>query len=347
MSPRVIFFEDTPQRFEELSRLLKGRLTRLNARALLFDKESDIGKFVLEPEPGTLVVLDWDLTKYPHPVLRELVRGLCNENGIPVLIYHYTHDSSRDRAYAARWKDQEISIDLRHLTNRKVADAVIAYLRGFLLLRKDLLTAPRSRSVVDAVLRTLSVPDESQVQLSQYLWGSPIYLQLAGLATRPDRVRHAATSVGYWLRNELMEYPGVLLNPIAAASFLDIRTEDLRRPAVESLFKPAVYRGPFNETGPYWWSSSLEQIVGKAGGGVESGQGNGLAMAKARGLSVRQARCIEGHLGAGYYCIFTHQPVCLPHSVRPDGWLPLGANRSRIHRRVYERLLPWVPRRME
>jgi len=50
----------------------------------------------------------------------------------------------------------------------------------------------------------------------------------------------------------------------------------------------------------------------------------------------------EEHGGARYYCIIKEKPVCEEHSKNPEGWIPMGATRSRISRDELARLEPWT-----
>jgi hypothetical protein len=156
------------------------------------------------------------------------------------------------------------------------------------------------------------------------------------------RDRLPVTTVGYWIHNQLLQFPGVLVGGTAAASYLDIDTAAFLDPETRKVFESAKYAGPFSDVADYWWLAGLDAacaaLMEPADETLLTGR---QAVERVRKCSVPKARCIKGHEGAGYYCLITKQPVCAEHSVRPGTWLPIGADRSRIETSKYDELSAW------
>jgi hypothetical protein len=346
---RVAIFEDDDIAYEALASALKVTADEVGAELSRYPGERpwDQGKgsgqlpklveeHLLRPRAASLVVLDWDLSRYEHPVTSELVRGICDDVALPVCTYRTERGEVGRVKRLQRWQDREIAID-SSMPPERVAAMCGWCLRGFVAIDQAF---GSGRPLAGAVKSLLRPPTSAEVQLDQYAWGSPEALQVA---ERPDHQdRFAATTLGYWIYNRLLQFPGVLLNGIAAASYLDIDPKSLERTDVRDFFTPALYQGPFADTGPYWWTSGLDDVCAAYSlpedGTLVTGR---TALARA-GIEVPRVKCSRGHDGAGYYCIITRQPVCAEHSEQPTGWLPIGADRSRIESGRFQELGAWL-----
>ena len=142
--------------------------------------------------------------------------------------------------------------------------------------------------------------------------------------------------LGYWLYDSILRFPGILLNAVATASYLDIAESYLRNAAVQRLFKSALYDGPFEDISePRWWRKTLDQIVG------EARTGNQFVAQK---LNKRLPHCLDSQTGgrAGYYCMVKRVPVSKGNSVGNISWFPPGADLARVRKDMYEQLGPWL-----
>jgi hypothetical protein len=156
-----------------------------------------------------------------------------------------------------------------------------------------------------------------------------------------DKDYHARLwcSLGYWLWDSLLRYPGVLVNRVAAASYLNIHDDDFVVPEVQEPFISAKYNGPFaDEARPQWWRGMLDDIV------AESGSSDGREFASKRlGREVRRSECSEEPgIPAGYYCMLSEKPVSLKNSRGGLPWFPRGADLARVSKSKMEELEPWL-----
>ncbi len=355
---RIVFFEDDPQPYEELHEQLESQVAttpnaarfvppprRPNEPAQSYDMRlrSQIRRFLSSPRVASLAVLDYDLTMYDPLVDRDGVQTVCQQIGVPVCVYTFQPGAATRTEYLLRSRDREISIDVAEQSSR-VPQLLISYASGFdqLVANSNLSSTQRMDQFAKSVLKA---PAEAALALQRYRWGPKTPVAVVRASRKLDsarKTRIVASTLGYWVVNELLHFAGVLLNATAAASYLDIDDQQFNeRAEVRGLFDDAVYRGPFSETGPYWWTCELDRIIA-TGSPASSTHGTGYDLAQSKLGGISHCRCAEGHEGAGYFCIVSERPVCERHSVRPMALIPLGADRSRIRKREFARLPPWL-----
>jgi hypothetical protein len=161
-------------------------------------------------------------------------------------------------------------------------------------------------------------------------------LPFAGGQRKQEFQKRLPSVLGYWLYDSILRFPGLLLNAVATASYLDIAEAQFRNPSVQKLFKPALYRGPFEDhSEPHWWRKTVDEIVGKAKSGNEF---------LAQKLHKPVPHCLDSQTGkrAGYYCMVKRVPVSKDNSVGNISWFPPGADLARVRKDMYEQLGPWL-----
>lgn len=341
MKSQILVFEDRPESFADLEkgfkkegkqRLLKRYIPSVGDPV----KPEDLDRLFELRAPVRLVVLDQDLSLYKPYVSSAEVKESCLRKGVPLCVYATKNEEYMVKEYMA-WSEAQIALDSRDSMERLAKKCLIIF-RGFSVLRtafsKAVLRKKDARSVLQDVLKA---PAAASAQIQQYAWG-----ERKILARVNDTIhsRYLATMAGYWIFNVLLRFPGVMLNEIAAASYLGISPASFDKSSVRQLFNSAAYSGPYAGLGQFWWAAELDKLIAGVGGDRNF---RGWTYARNKGLKVSKARCKEGkHSGAGYYCIITGEPVCFEHSESPSGWLPLGADRSRISRSKYRELSPWL-----
>lgn len=156
----------------------------------------------------------------------------------------------------------------------------------------------------------------------------------------PEQKRRLVIALGVWLADLVMEFPGLLLNTTAAASYLDISPNDFLKPKVQEVFDSAKYvKLPFaDDRNPLWWRHLLDDLV--TGGRAVSG----LALCQAKGIK-RLSHCpcsVSPDLHAGYYCMATERPLSAEESSGRVSWFPVGADLARLTARTHRVLAPWI-----
>ena len=142
--------------------------------------------------------------------------------------------------------------------------------------------------------------------------------------------------LGCWLYNYVLPFPGIILNNIAAASYINLAPQQFNEYSKE--FETARYHGPFSNHFSYWWRYDLDQIFFDAN--VEDAV-EYLTTKEIENLS--PCKCsIDSNSNAGYYCIVKRQPISYDQSIGHLSWIPDGADLCRINKKVYRRLAPMM-----
>ena len=151
--------------------------------------------------------------------------------------------------------------------------------------------------------------------------------------------RRFVIALGVWIVDVVLPYPGVLLNEVAAASYLDVGPKDFALPAVRTLFRSALWRNaPFVDVEkPRWWRLRLDDLLAR--NDVQLGADLAGKMMKRR---VRYCPChVDASLRARCF-MATQKPVSQEHSVGPISWFPPGAELARITRDIFDQVGPWL-----
>lgn len=305
----------------------------------------DVLKTALEDIRSTiaLIVTDRDLSKTNNlsGLSEAAVSKLAQDWALPICLYARNQERELDRHL--RWGEGRISVDFSKGPDH-LADQVCVIARGFEQIRSAIQKIPKTAlgkspgKILAKVLGKNTIAD----RLSLYGAGDQQMLaeilpyfktgRAGELKERMPRV------LGNWLWESIFRFPGILVNEIAAASYLDIDPKDFEKPAIRTLFKDAVYSGPFaTNRKPYWWRHELDEILDR------KKSASGLALAKMVDKRARSCRCsMDPSLRAGFYCIVSEQPVSAERSRGNLSWLPSAADLSRISDKLFDQLAPWL-----
>jgi hypothetical protein len=355
----ILIFEDRGPNYEEIAEPLESsdKLNGYDVHRFPGDETEEEDQEVMDflkprlsdPYPS-LVVLDWDLSEYESGVRREHVQSACDEFGIPLCVYHRDEGYFSNPEELKEYEEHLIRIDPKESPDQ-VADAVATIAKSFVDIRTRLEEADADM-VSSAIPEIIGAPASSESQLDQYSLGMSETIGVAKSDTsQEDQLRIVATFIGYWVHNQLLEYPGVLLNRVATASYLGVDHEEFKQSVeAQNLLREAEYEGPFSELSHerWWWTSQLDSIrsdlpIGKDGGLIEGPP----LFEELGGITLSEVQCTDAsheETGeAGFYCILKEEPVCKEHSVRPGGWIPNGASKSRISKSEYDKVRAWMP----
>lgn len=359
---RILIFEDQEENYEELRKPL---LNHKNADRFVIDQfppdktepedwtkdeqpeaHDILADELTDPIPD-LVVLDWELSGFKSDVRREHVQALCKERGIPLCVYHRNEGHFADPQELKEYEEDLIPIDVKEAAV-DVADAVLTIAKAF----TDIHSAIKANTVStmhDALYESMDVPTSAEAQMEQYSMGQSTALRVAKEELdEAERNRIISTFIGYWIHNQLLEYPGVLLNQTATASYLGVDHEEFKASTeCQEALKEARYRGPFSDLSreDWWWTNRLDDLRLDLPPAEEGGLLSGPELFRELcDVDLGEVRCVENEENrGGYYCILTEKPVCEDHSKQPQGWIPVGATRSRISDSKYEEVTSWMP----
>jgi hypothetical protein len=154
-----------------------------------------------------------------------------------------------------------------------------------------------------------------------------------GAAAGVPKSVHYGAQLGYWLYNFVLAFPGPILNPIAAAAFVNLSPDSFDLPAVQVLVARCRYAGPFDVLEPYYWKEDLATLIDELGGDIARAP-------TLEGLALKRVDP-EPHAVA-YYCVLTRKAIRQDEAaVNPD-WVPPGASLSRILESQFDELGPML-----
>jgi hypothetical protein len=165
-------------------------------------------------------------------------------------------------------------------------------------------------------------------------------LSLQKSSSDEEKRRRLSCSLGYWLWDSILRFPGVVLNEIAVASYLDLDHQLFRdNEDVERLFSSARYNGPFAlAKPPLWWRTTIDEILSSN----DCASGRQYVQCKLQFDPPRSKCCENPDKSAGYYCFLSERPVSLENSKPGLAWFPRGADLARISVSKFEELAPWL-----
>lgn len=133
------------------------------------------------------------------------------------------------------------------------------------------------------------------------------------------------TQMAYWIRNVILEFPGLLYDPVNAATRLGISKDSFHTGEVQELLEPARYTGVFAPLEGRWWKGRLFRIAEDLS--VDAGVRGPIkqvfaeAFQERYGLELSPAICVWDHTPiADWVCHILAQPVKMRNSLRyhPD-----------------------------
>lgn len=353
---RILVFEDNDENYTKVASPLTEAIdqSRFSIERFSGDQAPPEGDDVSEPltqlvkneaknpEFSIFVILDWDLTMYRNGVSRSHVQRACQELGIPICAYH------RDEGRYSNPKElkdyEEDIIKIEKEGDEAAADTFAELVSGFTDIYENLSESeelePKSK-----LYDILGAPSVVESKLDQYSWGQSGTIGIAKSSdNEADRIRRMSTFFGYWIHNQLLEYPGALFNEVAAASYLGIDpSQFVSDDTIQANFRQARYDGPFSNLDNWYWEPDIDDVKSKYMESGDKALPEGEVLFERMGIEeIKPVRCNQGHTGAGYYCIIKEEPVCKEHSVQPPNWIPMGASHSRITEEEYDQLSSWM-----
>jgi len=293
-----------------------------------------------------LIACDKELGSYPkyQGLSATQISHVASEKGVPFCQYsRKANQGFQEMASFRRLKDWDSEeITLNGLYPSSWVSQIASLSKGFGLIRKNYKKVSDKHKTPAAVLSAILDHPESESRIALYGSGDQGLLREILVYYNPDKVdmdalRHRMPRVlGKWLYLSILRFPGVLVNQVAAASYLNIDAGDFARPKVQALFGKAKYAGPFAELGPWWWRYMLDALLETEG----CEDGRGFTSKK----KVKVQACLDPHTKrqAGYYCMLTKTPVSEENSRGGISWFPSGADLARIRKDKFEEITSLV-----
>jgi hypothetical protein len=356
----ILIFDDVERNLKEVQAAIKDQLKNegtVEAFPLL-----EAVKVDGDPEPyenallrelkrreklPTLIVADRDLSRATNyrGLSEPTIRRVADVLGVPEC--GYARGESVDAtSYLEIGEKREECIRLSLSPPETFARNVIDLANGFRWIEERLPTIlnvlkSQQASPAKIMAALLEVPNQAE-KLALFAVGDKNRLgEIPRLkdVSGEERIRRLACLLGYWLWDSILFFPGLVVNSIAAASYLDIDPQEFDKPDVRELFSKAVYSGPFAAArGPLWWRANLDAIVGEAG----FTNGREFAESDLRRHILPSHCCVDGSTPAGFVCMLSNKPVSSKNSTGKLLWMPRGADLARVSRSMLDDLGPWL-----
>ena len=295
-----------------------------------------------------LIVCDKELGSYANLTgfSATAVASAAMQRGLPFCQFsRQAADDEREFERFKRlrqWSSSEITLD--GLEPKDWAPQVGSLFAGFEFLRAEYDNVAPTQNTPAAALAAILRKPESESRIALYGSGEQAFLKEILTFYDPDQPDMDALQkrmpriLGNWLLLSILRFPGILVNLLAAASYLNVDPKAFLQEGVQQLFDRARYTGPFCELelGPWWWRSELDALLG------EAGWDDGRAYCDKAGATV--GPCLDPHSGerAGYYCMLTRAPVSASNSCGDISWFPSGADLARIRKDKFEQITALV-----
>jgi len=354
---KIILFEDSAQTCSQILDAMKKELGK-RGEVLAFEPgqsaeseddkklmyEDRIQKILSRPplDGPTLLVADRDLSKSQSffGMSVSAVTGAARRLAVPVCSYA-RQPAPEDYKWRSRWEEGHIVLTSGN--DEELGHQAILAALGFAEINHKLpqiMKEKDTRSPAKLMAALLGKPEHSD-KIALYSVGDQGRLSEIPFEAKDkaDRQKRAGPFLGYWLWDSILRYPGLLVNEIAAASHLNIATDDFRKPEIRAPFKDALYRGPFaDEDKPQWWRGLIDDVVS------HSGFADGLELIRKKlEIEINPSVCwVDPKKTAGYYCIISEKPVSLENSRGGLSWFPRGADLTRISTPLFEEYGPWI-----
>ena len=354
----VLFEDDSKARIEHQAQIEKALHTSVGVAVFEAQMEAATGpaedrlRKLLESKEYNcgqigLIVCDRDLTGFTEGNVQSdrVVSEAAKQLGVPICLYE-AHGAERllPLEIIGRWKQTEIVVDSSD--GQKFGQVCAGLYEGFENIRAALRKIKNQEfskmTPPDILARILGKEEEldrialygagEQDALQEFL---PYYEQSRSNVSVIRNRYHRM--LGNWLYSSILRFPGILVNEVAAASYLGIHEEDFRKGPVKKLFKDAFYKGPFSDCGQWWWRRELDKII------TSKSCESGFKYANKKSRKVRPCQCVEKrHAQAGYYCMIRGKPVCEEHSRGGISWFPGGADLARVSLSEYLKIGPFM-----
>lgn len=354
----VLVFEDDATRATDLTNRIR-RLTGDTFRVEIFSpertKSGASGAFEdrLFSELCTrglnnaaLYVSDRDLSRIEgyRGLSEAAVSRAADRFGIPIVLYAQGQ-SAKVLARNSSPGDGKIVLKQRDTARQAKEAARIA--KGFVAVSRQLKAAARRKKQLPspaALASWIMGRPQYADRVAQYALGDQKTFASVQTAAEEDeeatKQRIQVRLIGTWIYDSIIRFPGVILNGVAAASYLDIAVDEfLNNAQIRSLFKSALYKGPFADRADHlWWRPDLDDLL--LARNAESGKDLAQSALK---LNVRSCKCsVNAKLSAGYFCMITEKPISDEESQGGLSWFPPGADLARVSKKELEELRPWL-----
>lgn len=147
----------------------------------------------------------------------------------------------------------------------------------------------------------------------------------------------SVSKVTKWIREVLINYPGILYDVIHSATFLGISKEAFLKSEVQQFFSRAKYTGVFPTPEGRWWKSKLLEIANSKMTKKERSmlirEGFPTAWERINKTSIGRSKCVfSGESPAEWVCYILKKPMMIKYSLtyKPPDSRPSIMDETRV-----------------
>lgn len=306
----------------------------------------DVFKRGLDQEAEiSLVVVDHDLSKLGLRSSKTSIVAACRQSQKPVCTYHRAPSQNTTTSQIRRIINQQhsYSIEVNISSVQGAVKELINIADGFQVIKDGvyILDSGELRQGPATIIARILGQIEQESYFLRYMESASLFSDILDFAldepnaNNTDILDKLYIILGYWLYNYVLQFPGIILNQVAAASYLNLSQESFEQfiPRIENC----RYRGPFSSNQKYWWRYNIDDFL------IENDVNSGYEMLTELGESANQSVCHVSHESpAGFYSIANGEPISELRSKGNISWIPAGADLCRIDESTYDRIAPLI-----
>lgn len=320
---KVLYVEDDPDESRRIKTLLES------SGALLIEEmapKRNIGENIDIATLPDLFLIDYELSKpygdnppaqYSGTTLSAAIRDAANNYPVLLLTKRSILDPVKEQEHLNELKliDQLLFKDM--LGDRESLDQTVWMIKGLANGYQKLRQIAQREPNWDSLLDLLDArPEEAELLR---LANPPLFLQQLKSIWNPARL-------AIWIRHTLIAYPGILYDPVYAATELRISVESFLSEGVQALFADAKYAGVFSPHEGRWWKQRLEKKAMHFVGDLYFADGFVSKFQQETGTVLGPSvSIVRSEIPADAVCYVYHEPVMFEYTVayRPDNRPPI------------------------
>lgn len=315
---KVLYIDDDPNEVRRIKTLLEtSGLFSIAGESPKYNISENIDVADL-PD---LFLIDYELSKphdgnppaqYSGTTLTAAIRDRANDYPVVLLTKRSILDPVKEQEHLSELQliDQLLFKD--SLNDLKSVNQTFNMLEGLARGYQKLRQMAQSEPSWDGLQIILdALPEE--IELLR-LANPPFFLQQQRSVWNPARL-------AIWIRHTLIIFPGILYDPVYAATELRISVESFLSDEVQTLFTNAKYTGVFSPFEGRWWKQRLDKIATEYVGGFNYAERFAEAFQKETGIILKPSvSIVRNETPADAVCYIYHEPVMFEYSVayRPD-----------------------------
>lgn len=271
----------------------------------------------LGPSKAQLFLVDWEPSGHQNASRAGYHGGMLAQwlreefEHTPIVLTSRNGKSKRWRRVNPYLFDAEVSPDEMIQQPESVVAKCVNLITGY----QKLAQAPKTWA---GLMEALGV--ESEDEQEQIAEATPPLLKQNGCTT------WLVSEITPWVQEVLLAYPGILYDPLHAASYLGIDVAEFQKPDVQETMKDARYTGVLAPPEGRWWkdrlvSAALDVMVEAGMSGILLHRYFPEAFAQVHGRELARSACVYSKKKpAPRVCYVLKKPVRIEYSLvyQPD-----------------------------